>query len=423
MQVSLNRVERLGGELIMPGDKSIAHRALILGALASGKQTIDGLPFSQDVASTATCLEALGCHIERQGPDRMTIHGTRMRNGQELDAGNSGTTARLLSGLVAGRGLVCSIDGDESLRRRPMARILQPLSLMGSRVTASEGNRLPLWFEGGELAGISYRPPMASAQVKSAILIAGLFAAGKTTVIEKAPTRDHTEQMLAAMGVSLDIEGLAVTVAGGARLEGIPVTVPGDISSAAFFAAAASIHPNADVRLPGTGVNPTRTGFLEILTEMGARITHEREAAQAGEQVADLRIRSGPLRAIDIGGDIIPRLIDELPVLAVVATQAEGVTSVRDAGELRHKESDRIATIVENLSHLGADIQERRDGFVVTGPTPLRGNTVKSFGDHRIVMAMAIAGLIAEGQTHILGSEVAGVSYPEFFDDLRSLCN
>lgn len=421
MDTTVERARRICGTLNVPGDKSIAHRALILGALASGRQIIEGLPPSEDVGQTARCLRALGCSIEEVYPAQVAVSAKEWVKEQKLFSGNSATTARLLSGLVAGKGIHCTIDGDESLRRRPMSRIAGPLVQMGARVQTAPGGFLPMEIHGGNLCGITYRMPVASAQVKSAILIAGLHARGRTTVIEKTRTRDHTENLLSAMGVPVERCGSAVTVPGGAHLQGIRVSVPGDISSASFFIVAAALLPGSEVCLPRVGINPTRTGALEVLRKMGANITLEDVETRAGEAAACVRVQSSSLRGIEIGESLVPALIDELPVLAVAATQAEGVTIVRGAGELRYKESDRILAIVRNLSILGAEIEELKDGFVVHGPCRLKGSAVSSQGDHRIAMAMAVAGLVAEGRTKIEDSGAVSVSYPDFFRDLSAL--
>ncbi len=417
MDVIIEKAERLRGAIRVPGDKSIAHRALILGALADGEQVVDGLPDSQDVRSTARCLRTLGCQVEEVG-GLVVVRGEKWIHGQVLDAGNSGTTARLLPGLIAGRGLDCRIDGDESLRRRPMKRIAEPLMKMGADVRTRPGGVLPMHIRGGKLKGIVYRPEVASAQVKSAVLIAGLHADGATTVIEKVPTRDHTENLLSAMGAVVGRHNGEVRVAGGTGLQGIRMTIPGDVSSALFFVVAASLLCGSEIRIRGVGVNPTRTGAIRILEEMGAAIEFDSVSTRAGEPIADVTVRAASLGGVKIGGKIIPSLIDELPVLAVAATQAQGVTEVCGAGELRHKESDRIRTVAENLVRLGADIEELEYGFIVRGPCSLRGCAVRSFGDHRIAMAMAVAGLVAEGRTTIEGSEAVAVSYPRFFSDL-----
>lgn len=407
----------------MPGDKSIAHRALILGAMARGEQIVEQLPPSEDVAATASCLKALGCKIEEREEGGLRVVPGTWETGGRIFAANSGTTARLLSGLIAGKGLDCTIDGDDSLRRRPMARIAEPLTRMGASLETSPGSRLPMRIRSSGLHGVSWEPPVPSAQVKSAVLIAGLCASGKTEMIEALPTRDHTERMLEAMGVPVARSNRAIAVPGGAPLNGIRVVVPGDISSAYFFMVAAAMLPGSEVRLRDVGVNPTRLGALHALEKMGASIAWEGTGIRAGEPTADIVVRSsGALRGITLGAADIPALIDELPVLAVAATRAEGAFTVRGAGELRHKESDRISEIVANLSLLGASIEEFDDGFEVKGPVTLQGAAVSSAGDHRIAMAMAVAGLSAEGGVTIEGSEVAAVSYPGFYEDLQKLC-
>lgn len=427
MDATVSSVAGIRGSIRVPGDKSIAHRSLILGAMAEGDQVITGLPDSADVASTIACLRTLGCTIEKQPDDSVRVSGKKIgaagcpAGGILLDAGNSGTTARLLAGMIAGLGLDCSIDGDASLRTRPMVRIAEPLRLMGAKVRTSPGGCLPMRIRGGDLKAVAYTLPVASAQVKSCVLLAGLNAAGGATVIEKAPTRDHTEILLQAMGVPLECKTGNITVPGGFRPRAITVNVPGDISSAAFFAAAATLLPGSGVRLVGTGVNPTRTGAIEAMRRMGASIVFENSVTSSGEPIADIIPRSSPLRGVDIDGSEVPSLIDELPLLAVVATQAAGAFTVRGAEELRHKESDRITAIVSNLSLLGARIEECSDGFTVHGSTPLHGARVRSFGDHRIAMAMAVAGLVALGETIIENADAVAVSYPRFFQDLDAL--
>jgi 3-phosphoshikimate 1-carboxyvinyltransferase len=427
VDATVEHATRIAGTVAMPGDKSIAHRALIFGAMARGEQVIHGLPPSEDLASTAACLRTLGARLEELPDGGLRIKRDAWAREQLLFAGNSGTTARLLAGLIAGTGLDCTIDGDASLRRRPMARIANPLKQMGATIETAPGDRLPMQISGRGLRGITYRLPVASAQVKSCILIAGLHAEGDTTVIEERTTRDHTENMLAAMGVPIvrdplpGGDGARITVSGGIPPNGTSVTVPGDVSSAAFFVVAAALLPGSEVRLPRVGVNPTRTGALQVLAQMGARLQFDRRSTSSGEPVAEIIVRGGELRGVEISGAIIPRLIDELPILAVAATQATGTTTVRGAGELRHKESDRIRETVRNLALLGADITELDDGFVVKGPCRLRGHTVSSGGDHRIAMALAVAGLVASDRTIIRDSEAVGVSYPGFFRDLGGL--
>lgn len=410
------------GVLKVPGDKSISHRALILGAIARGKQLIDGLAEAGDVRRTMECLRTLGCFVETMPDGRNLILSKEFKTDALLYAGNSGTTARLMTGLVCGLGLTCTIDGDDSLRQRPMARVTEPLSSMGARITTSDGGTLPVTIEGGGLEGISYRLPVASAQVKSAVLIAGLLSTGITTVIEDIPTRDHTEIMLRAMGVDVDSKKGSVTVVGGSKINGAHIHIPGDFSSAAYVIAAVSCLPKSEVYLPVTGVNPTRTGLFEVLREMGADITLENEHMMSGEPVADVNVRHAELKGVTVEDPArIVSIIDELPVLAVVATQADGETTVRGAGELRAKESDRIKSTVENLTAMGADINELEDGFVVRGPTQLKGAKVSSFEDHRIAMAMTVAGILAKGDTILDDDSVVAISYPEFYNDLRAI--
>jgi 3-phosphoshikimate 1-carboxyvinyltransferase len=424
MEATLQRAISIRGTVRVPGDKSIAHRSLILGAMARSDQVIVGLPDSNDIRSTIECLEKLGVAVE-DGPGGRTIVGAgRLVPRASLFAGNSGTTARLLAGFVAGRPIVASIDGDASLRRRPMEPVAEPLRKMGATVSTSEGGRLPMTVRGSKLVGIDYRLPAASAQIKSAVLIAGLGAEGLTTVRESVTTRDHTERLLRAMGVEVRSSGGTVSVAGPAPLEGVEVRVPGDFSSAAFFVAASACVPGSEVALPAIGINPTRTGFIEVMTRMGARIDISNETAYLEEPVADIAVRNDgetTLAGVHVSPERVPLMIDELPLLAVVATQSRGETKVRGASELRVKESDRISTIVSNLSRMGADIEALDDGFVVRGPSRLKGAAVSSFGDHRIGMAMAVAALIADGTTTIEGSEAAEVSYPGFFSDLEDL--
>jgi 3-phosphoshikimate 1-carboxyvinyltransferase len=417
----LQRADKIRGTIRVPGDKSIAHRALILGTIARGKQVVEGVPHAADVQSTISCLRSLGAFIEEMPDGRVLNLATDFTSGKKLDAGNSGTTARLLSGLIAGHSLYSTIDGDRSLRRRPMTRVATPLAEMGAEVSTAEGGRLPMTIRGGDLKGIRYRLPVPSAQVKTTVLIAGLLAEGETTVEEDIPTRDHTERMLRAMSASIHADDGIITVEGGRALSAVQVKVPADISSAAFFIVAATCLPSSELYLPTTGVNPTRTGLLSVLEEMGANIERVAGESYLEEPVSDLVVKSSLLRGVTIGPEVLPSLIDELPVLAVAATQAEGETVVTGAEELRYKESDRIAAIVDNLSALGADIEEHDDGFVVRGPSKLTGNKVSSCGDHRIAMALTVAGLLAEGRTEIAGSEVIDVSYPAFFNDLRSL--
>ena len=418
-------VERVRGEIGIPGDKSIAHRALMLASIAQGESRINGLPPSRDVASTARCLRALGASIEAPGGPSCRIVG-QARFGlkpptRSLDAGNSGTTMRLLSGLLAGQPFAATVTGDDSLRRRPMHRVIDPLRQMGIRVDSEDGHA-PLVIHGGEPHGIRYELPVASAQVKSCLLLAGLYTDDATIVVEPEPTRDHTERMLRAMGADLHHRDDTITLRGCQELSSLDLTVPGDISSAAFFIAAALLVPDGELRLRHIGTNPTRAGILDVLQSMGAEIERRDEREEGNEPVTDLRVTSATeLRATQIDGPLIPRLIDELPLLAVLATQAEGTTIIRNAVELRHKETDRIRAVAVNLRRMGVELEERDDGLLIEGPQRLTGAQVNGFHDHRIVMAFSIAGLIAEGPTTIEGANWADVSFPGFFDTLQQV--
>lgn len=416
-------VRRIRGEIRVPGDKSISHRALMLASIAQGESAIAGLVPSRDVTSTGRCLQGLGASIRAQSETDCRIKG-QGRSGlqapqRELDAGNSGTTLRLLSGLLAGQPFRATLTGDASLRRRPMGRIIDPLNRMGIRVRSNDGHA-PLVVHGGKPQGMRYELPVASAQVKSCLLLAGLYADDATTVVEPEPTRDHTERMLRAMGADIAHEDGTITLRGCRELGPLALSVPGDLSSAAFFLAAASVVPDSELTLRHMGINPTRTGILDVLRSMGARIEVLNERERGQEPIADLRVASAPeLGGAKIDSSLVPRLIDEIPLLAVVATQAEGCTVIRDAAELRHKETDRIHAVAENLRLMGAELDERDDGLVIEGPQRLRGAHVASFRDHRIAMAFAVAGLVAEGPTTIDGADWADVSFPGFFDTLR----
>jgi 3-phosphoshikimate 1-carboxyvinyltransferase len=418
----LAKVERLEGILKVPGDKSISHRALILGAAARGRQVIEGISDAADVASTAEALRALGCFVETMPDGRTMVFAHALRADVRADAGNSGTTARLLAGFAAGRIARCEITGDASLCRRPMRRIAEPLERMGARVTLSEGGTLPAVVSGGGLHGIEYEMPVASAQVKSAVLLAGLAASGTTTVIEPTPTRDHTETMLRAMGADLTRENARVTMRGGQPIEGIALTVPGDFSSAAFFIVAALLVPSSHVVLSFTGVNPRRTALLDVLHRMGGRVAIEALHNEELEPAGDISASYSPLQAVELSDPAtVASMIDEIPIFAVAATQAAGRTMIRGAAELRHKESDRIDAMTTNLRAMGARIEALEDGFAIDGPTRLRGARVSSFGDHRVAMAMAVAALIADGPTEITDDAVVAISYPRFFRDLAAL--
>jgi 3-phosphoshikimate 1-carboxyvinyltransferase len=424
--ISINRPKRgLQGAIGVPGDKSISHRAVILGSISSGTCRVRGFLRSQDCLQTVACLRRLGVEIREVNTGTMEIEGVGLKGLQEpddlLDVGNSGTTIRLLTGLLAGQEFHSVLTGDDSLRRRPMMRIVTPLREMGARIEGRQKGRFaPLSIVGGDLRPISYAMPVASAQVKSAILLAGLYAHGKTGVKEPAPSRDHTERMLRLQGRDVENTDGLITMSGAEELAPFDIDVPGDISSAAFFVVAGLICGDSDLKVEHVGVNPTRTGIMDVLRQMGGHITFSNPRNEGQEPVADIWVKSSRLRGTRIEGEMIPRVIDELPVLAVAATQAEGRTVVGGAEELRVKETDRIGAMVRELSKMGARIQERRDGFVVEGPTPLHGAECDSHGDHRIAMAMAVAGLVAEGETIITHADCVDVSFPDFFEILKS---
>ena len=425
MKESLHQSKRFSGRVSVPGDKSISHRALMLAAIAGGRRTIRGLATGWDVASTAGCLQSLGVEITKSPDGTVQLSGAGeqglTRPSAVLDAGNSGTTIRLLSGILAGQPFSSTITGDRYLCRRPMDRIIEPLRQMGAKIRSAANSLPPLEMSGGSLEGITYHLPVASAQVKSCVLLAGLFASGSTTVVEKVPSRDHTERMLPLFGAQAARQTLSVTVEGPAELSAADIDVPGDPSSAAFFAAAAAIVPGGKVRIDNLCLNPTRAAFFEILAGMGARIEKKNERTQAGEPVADLVVEHGELSACTVGGTILPSLIDEVPVLAVLATQADGLSVVRDAAELRVKETDRIRAVSENLSRMGAQIRELPDGFEIEGPTRLHAATIDSFGDHRIAMAFSVAALVASGETVIENATCADISFPDFYLTMRQL--
>lgn len=419
----------LRGSIRIPGDKSISHRALMLGALAQGTTTIRGLLVGEDPQSTAACFRAMGSQIEDLNSELVTVQGIGLGQLQEpsdiLNAGNSGTTLRLMLGILASHpGRYFAVTGDSSLRSRPMGRVVDPLRQMGSQIWGRQGGKLaPLSVQGQQLQGIRYQSPVASAQVKSCLLLAGLLAVGETQVQEPALSRDHSERMLRAFGADLetDPDSRTVVIRSGRELVGQTVQVPGDISSAAFWLVAASIVPGSDLILQDVGLNPTRTGILEVLEQMGADITLLNVQEVTGEPMGDIQVRSTDLKATEIGGAVIPRLIDEIPILAVAAAYAQGTTRIRDAAELRVKESDRLAAIARQLTQMGSAITEYPDGLEIRGGIQLRGAEVESYADHRIAMSLAIAALAAQGSSFLSGAESASISYPDFFQMLRAL--
>lgn len=423
------RGQALHGRIRVPGDKSISHRSLILGALAEGETIIHGLLLGEDPRSTAECFRAMGAAISELNAEEVRVNGIGLGNLREpedvLNTGNSGTTTRLMLGILASHpGKFFTVTGDRSIRSRPMSRVVKPLQQMGAQIWGRNENSLaPLAIQGQALKPIHYHSPIASAQVKSCILLAGLMTEGQTTVTEPALSRDHSERMLKAFGaeLSVDPETNSVTITGQARLTGQTVIVPGDISSAAFWLVAGAIVPGSDLTIENVGVNPTRTGVLEALEKMGADITLENQREVAGEPVADLRVRYSKLKACTIAGDLIPRLIDEIPILAVAATFAEGTTVIRDAEELRVKESDRITITATQLNLMGASITELPDGMEIIGGKSLTGAEVDSYTDHRIAMSLAIAALNATGVTTIHRAEAAAISYPDFTATLQQV--
>jgi 3-phosphoshikimate 1-carboxyvinyltransferase len=427
VRLRVRPVRRLAGRIEVPGDKSISHRAALLGALAEGVTDVRGFLEAEDCLRTIAAIEALGADVNRKGPGEYRISGAGMRALQEpadvIDCGNSGTTARLLLGVLAGLPFWACLTGDESLRRRPMGRVAEPLRRMGATIVGrADGSKLPLAVRGAErVAALTYMLPVASAQVKSAVLLAGLGADGPVSVTEPAQSRDHTERMLRQFGARLTVRGLTTTLEPG-PLSGVSVTVPGDISSATFALVAALIVPDSQVTVTGVGLNPTRTGVLEALAAMHADL----EIAPAtvpsgGEPYGDVTARSSELTGAGVGGALVPRLIDEVPALAVAAALANGRSEITDAAELRVKESDRLAALKRELSALGARISERPDGLVIEGPGRLHGTRVASGGDHRIAMALAVAGLVAHGETVIEDTECIATSFPQFADVFNAL--
>jgi 3-phosphoshikimate 1-carboxyvinyltransferase len=421
----------LQGRVRIPGDKSISHRALMLGAIAAGETVIEGLLLGEDPRSTAHCFQALGAEISDLTRETVKVKGIGLGKLQEptdiLNAGNSGTTMRLMLGLLAAHpNRFFTVTGDDSLRSRPMSRVIKPLEQMGAQIWGRKQNSLaPLAIQGQSLKPIHYVSPIASAQVKSCILFAGLATEGETRVSEPALSRDHSERMLQAFGAKLriDPETHTVTVKGPAHLTGQSVIVPGDISSAAFWLVAAAIIPDSELVIENVGINPTRTGVLDVLEQMGADISLENQRLVTGEPVADLRVKSSQLHACTFGGEIMPRLIDEIPILAVAAAFAKGTTRIQDAAELRVKESDRLAVMATELAKMGAKITEFADGLEITGGYRLSGAEVDSYSDHRIAMSLAIAALGARGRTQIHRAEAASISYPSFVATLERICH
>lgn len=426
-QKKLSNVNSLAGTIEVPGDKSISHRAVMFGSLANGKTVITNFLMGADCLSTVDCFRKMGVSIDIQ-EGTVTVEGKGYDGLVEpssiLDVGNSGTTTRLMMGILAGSSFHSCIIGDESIAKRPMARVTKPLRLMGAKIDGREnGQFTPLAIRGGELHGIKYESPVASAQVKSAILLAGLKTnQEETTVIEPNKSRDHTERMLRAFGVEVSEDEISATVKGGQSLTATNIFVPGDISSAAFFLVAGAIVPNSEIILKNVGINPTRTGILDVLKMMGASIEIIPHKEDAFEPIADIVIKTSSLKGTTISGDLIPKLIDEIPVIALLATQADGETIIKDASELKVKETNRIDTVVGELSKIGATIKGTDDGMIITGKTKLVGNaTVSSHGDHRIGMMLAVASCITQEPITLQDAKAIDVSYPTFFDHLTLL--
>ncbi len=421
------RVKKLNGELNIPGDKSVSHRSIMLGALAEGITEVHGFLNGADCISSMNCFRQMGVDIRYDG-NIVTIYGNGLTGLKAasaiLDVGNSGTTTRLMSGILAAQPFTSRIIGDASICKRPMKRIMIPLRMMGSDITSELGNDCaPLIIKGQKLKGIHYHSPVASAQVKSCILLAGLYADGETSVTEPYVSRNHTELMFEAFGVPVSVSGTTVTVNTAQKLTGQKIMVPGDISSAAYFIVAGLITPNSCITIKNVGINPTRDGIIEVVKKMGGNISYSNVSNDVGEPTADITVRTSSLKGCTIEGEVIPKLIDEIPIIAVLACFAEGTTVIKDAAELKVKESNRIDVMVNNLSAMGADITATDDGMIINGGHELHGTVVDSMLDHRIAMSFAIAGLNADGETKIEGSEVVNISYPTFYDDLTAIMN
>ena len=417
----IQKIKKAAGQIKVPGDKSISHRAVMLGSLANGVTEISGFLKGADCLSTIDCFRKMGIDIDING-ENVTVHGNGLRGLKKPDemlyTGNSGTTTRLLCGILAGQNFDTSITGDASIQKRPMGRVVQPLSMMGAKI---ENEYCPLYITGTKLHGINYKMPVASAQVKTAIILAGLYADGETVIHEIEKSRDHTELMLSAMGADLTVDNLDITVKPTNDLTAVNVDVPGDISSAAFFLVLGAIMPNSQITVTNVGINPTRTGIIDVLKDMGADITLENVHTSAGETVADITVRSSSLKGTTVGGDIIPRLIDELPIIAVAAVFADGQTVIKDAQELKVKETNRIRAVVDEFNKCGIDITETDDGMIINGGKSIHGADFKTYGDHRMAMSLTVLAQLADSESTLDDSDCACVSYPTFFDDFYKL--
>ncbi len=424
MDKVIKPINKINAVITVPGDKSISHRAVMFGSIAKGDTEITGFLTGDDCMSTISCFKKLGIDIEVNG-DKVVVHGKGLHGltapDELLDVGNSGTTIRLISGLLAGQKFNCKLNGDASIQKRPMNRVIKPLSAMGAKIKSTNDGYAPLEITGTPLKAIEYKMPVASAQVKSSVLLASLYADGETVVIEDMPSRDHTEIMLNYFGADIKNENGRITSTPVEELYAKPVTVPADISSAAFFIAAGLLTPNSEITVTNVGINKTRTGILDAFLEMGADIKITNERLAGGEPVGDLVVKTSDLKAITLGGDIIPRMIDEIPVFVVAALAANGTTVVKDAQELKVKESNRIATMIEELGKMGAKITETDDGMIIEGGQKLHGGTTYSHLDHRVAMSVAVAALNAEGATTITDADCVGISFPNFYELLESL--
>lgn len=423
--MNFNKVKTLKGEVTVPGDKSVSHRAVMFGSIAKGLTEITNFLQGADCLSTISCFGKLGIEIEN-GPDRILVHGKGLHGltapDSVLDAGNSGTTTRLISGILAPQSFTATLTGDASIQKRPMNRIMEPLSMMGADIKSIKGHGCaPLEIQGRPLTGIHYMSKVASAQVKSSILLAGLYASGETSVTEPVLSRNHTEIMLSHFGAQITTKDTTASILPEPVLEGRKIMVPGDISSAAYFIAAGLIVPGAEILIKNVGINETRDGIIRVAKQMGGNITLLHENRDSGEPVADVLVSHSPLHGIEISGSIIPTLIDELPIIAIMAAYAEGTTVIADAAELKVKESNRIDVMVDNLTAMGADITGTEDGMIIKGGRPLHGALIHSMDDHRIAMSFAVASLLADGTTSIEGGECVNISYPGFYKDLAAL--
>ena len=419
------KTKHLKGEITVPGDKSISHRSIMLGSIASGITEVHGFLNGADCISSMNCFRQMGVEIDYDG-SIVTIHGNGLHGlkapADTLDVGNSGTTTRLMSGILAAQNFSSKVIGDDSICRRPMKRIITPLAMMGADITSERGNDCaPLIINGRKLKGIHYDSPVASAQVKSCVLLAGLYADGETSVTEPYVSRNHTELMLNAFGGSCTTLGTTATVTSDPVLTGQKIVVPGDISSAAYFLVAGLITENSEITIKNVGINPTRDGIIDVIKMMGGDITFANVNADSGEPTADITVKTSSLKGCVIEGDIIPKLIDEIPVIAILACFAEGETVIKDAAELKVKESNRIDVMVNNLSAMGADITGTDDGMIIRGGKPLHSAVIHSKKDHRIAMSFAVAAMCAEGETEILDADCVNISYPDFYRDLENL--